>query len=344
MKILSKFKIILLAMTSIVSIGSISIVVNSCGHKKTSPPKLTFKKFSDDAQKATPFDIVSNATPKIWTTATPSQLSATPTGFQVKENVSISIELIFAYNGITKHNSFSILYKNQAYNITQWQTDQEGDFNIYKTAAEKGGAAKVWGTIYNYYDTNKKYLPNINFTTPKNTIYKPNLTIISTKFITNSDNHTIDLQVSIMQNPINFPSFSYTINIIATWSGRAFSINDWTYNYDFATYSTTASNYFKTQLAARSLIQNSTSHILVKKDIGIKVTVDKTKKVVDVIYSYHLDTDSSSAPARKVSFEAKIVIDDSQHLGLFGYNKMYAGKKSDNIVGDIHWIPPYSKF
>ncbi len=343
MKILSKFKIILLAMTSIISAGSISIVLNSCGHKNTNAPKSDFQKFSNDAQKATPFDIASNATPNIWATAAPSQLSASPTGFQIKENVSISIQLIFSDNGFTKQNSFTIFFNHKIYDAKNWTTNQASDFNTYKAIPEKDSAAKTWKIIYNYYLTNEKILSNINFSTPQVQKFLPNFRINSTTFIENAKKHTIDLQVNIIQGTgsIIVPTFSYNIDLIATWSGREFSISDWTYNYNFKAYTTTLSMFLVDKLEARELIKDATDNDIHSiRDLVIgKVTIDNDKKTIDITYEFK----TNETPTKNLTFEAKMVTDSIKRLGLFGYNKIYGGKKSDNGIGDIHQITPYYK-
>ncbi len=341
MKIFAKFKIIVLTVVSTISTCTMPFILDSC-HKKTSPPNIGFKKFSDAAEKATPFEIVSNATPKIWTRATAKTLSQNSTGFQVQENVSISIELIFTDNDFTKQNSFIILFKKQAYDLTKWITQQASDFNTYKAVAEQGGAIKVWDTIYNYYAINKKYLPNINFTTPQNINYKGNFTIDSANFIEDNKNHTIDLAVNIIQNTnvITDPAFNYKINIIATWTGCKFSISDWTTNYSFLNYSTTLFIFFNTIYGAKTLIIKSKTPNKVPVINSTKTFIDKTNQTINTTYTYRTATRPLD-PLQRISFEAKMVIDTSQRVGLFGFHEMYGGKKSDHGIGDIHWLPPY---
>ncbi len=339
MKIFAKFKIILLAMTSIVSLGTVATMLNGCGGiNKTYP--INFDEFKRSVEKATPFDIVANATPKIWTTATPSQLSANKAGFQVKENVSISIQLIFTDNSFIKHNPFTILFNHKGYDATNWTADQASDFIAYKTAAEKGGAAKVWGTIYNYYATNKKYLPNINFTTSEIKNYQPEFSINGTTFFEDAKNHTVDLQVTIIEgkkHDIN-PAFSYVIHIIATWSGREFSISDWTSNYDFSQYTTTLSSYLTQDIASRTLMYYALGVLVIDaEDLKIsKPVINQAQKTIDVTYTWKHESKTII-----LKFQAKMVTDSLKRVGLFGYNEIYGGKSTSTTIGDIHWLPPY---
>ncbi len=234
MKLMKKFKSGLIGLGLVIPIASVGGVVASCGKKENPPAKPTFGDFTKAAKAEKLVNIVAQTKPKDWVNLPDGDLTA-GTFAVVKETIVVSI----TSKSKEQIAVFTATYvKDTAYNVNSWKSsDPVHTFtweDFKKDAEGDKNAANIFSDI-------KQAAPNnVNIDLARITDLSLKLDVNSSS-IKDNDKDTVTLSLSFTKGtsmPFDIAPTNITLTI--KWTGVAYDIKNWTSDYTFAEFTTSA--------------------------------------------------------------------------------------------------------